>query len=225
MKRWVIADIHGNFLALEELLKKSGFNYEEDKLICLGDTCDGKSQSKECYDELMKIKNLIYVWGNHDYWVSEWLKYGVAPRIWRSQGGDATIASFLKDETLDSTPYIDFFKKAYPYYVEDNKIFMHGGYDWKRPIAQQHTRDIMWDRDLLEHAQLKRSKGEKDFKLGIYDEIYIGHTTTERISLEPVNIGNVWALDQGSGWSGMLSLMDIDTKEFFTAKGEEKGRG
>ena len=56
MKKFVIGDIHGNYKALMQCLEKSKFNYKKDKLIVLGDTCDGLPDVKECFDELLKIK-------------------------------------------------------------------------------------------------------------------------------------------------------------------------
>ena len=56
MTKFVIGDIHGNFKALKEVLTLSGLDYDKDKLIILGDVCDGHNQTKECVDELLKIK-------------------------------------------------------------------------------------------------------------------------------------------------------------------------
>ncbi len=66
MKRYVIGDIHGRYKALKEVLKKSNFNYDTDKLIVLGDVVDGGVNTYEVVEELLKIKNLIYILGNHD---------------------------------------------------------------------------------------------------------------------------------------------------------------
>lgn len=66
MKTYTIGDIHGRHDALIEVFEKSKFNYDKDKLIVLGDIVDGGSQTKEVIEELLKIKNLIFVIGNHD---------------------------------------------------------------------------------------------------------------------------------------------------------------
>ena len=52
----------------------------------------------------------------------------------------------------------------------------------------------------------------KDFK-----EVFIGHTTTSWFykDLEPVNVSNVWNLDQGAGYEGKLTIMNVDTKEYW----------
>jgi serine/threonine protein phosphatase 1 len=96
MKTYVIGDIHGGYRALVQVLERSGFDYENDKLISLGDVCDGWSQTAECFEHLFTIKNLIYIKGNHDEWTQRFLKSipqnnawggGVGnPRMWLTQG-------------------------------------------------------------------------------------------------------------------------------------------
>jgi serine/threonine protein phosphatase 1 len=52
-------------------------------------------------------------------------------------------------------------------------------------------------------------------KLTEFDEVYIGHTPVS--SGKPVQAGDVWLMDTGAGWSGVLSIMNIDTKAVFTS--------
>jgi len=100
MKKFVIGDIHGNFKALKQCLVRSKFDYTKDKLIVLGDICDGFPDVKECFNELLKIKNLVYVLGNHDDWALEWYDrgkddgFGLPKHLWTSQGGQNTIDSY-----------------------------------------------------------------------------------------------------------------------------------
>ena len=58
--------------------------------------------------------------------------------------------------------------------------------------------------------------------LGItYDEVYIGHSPTinypknDGSHKQPMNYGKVWNLDTGATYTGMLSIMDINTKELW----------
>ena len=41
MRTFVMGDIHGAYNALLQCLKRSGFDYENDQLIQLGDVADG----------------------------------------------------------------------------------------------------------------------------------------------------------------------------------------
>ncbi len=66
MSTYVMADLHGRYTELQELLKKVNFG-AEDKLIIAGDICD---RGKENYDVLKwmesKPANVEFVKGNHD---------------------------------------------------------------------------------------------------------------------------------------------------------------
>ena len=72
-KTFVIGDIHGANKALEEVLEKSNFDYDNDTLISLGDLCDGYSETPQVIETLMKIKNLVSIIGNHDSWLYDYL--------------------------------------------------------------------------------------------------------------------------------------------------------
>ena len=95
--------------------------------------------------------------------------------------------------------------------------------------------DFTWDRHLWTTAkywQKQYDKGMNLNKAGEYDDIFIGHTSTsyDDESLKPIHASNVWNLDQGAGWEGKLTIMDIDTKEYWQSDivselyPEEKGR-
>ena len=68
MRTLVLGYIHGAYKALEQVFSRSGFDYEKDRLIVLGDVCDGWIETKQAVDELLKVKNIIYIIGNHDKW-------------------------------------------------------------------------------------------------------------------------------------------------------------
>ncbi len=63
MRTFTIGDIHGAYKALIQCLERSGFNYQEDRLIALGVVCDGYSEVKQCVGVLIKIKHCDYIIG------------------------------------------------------------------------------------------------------------------------------------------------------------------
>lgn len=214
MRIFVITDIHGCLKALKALLNKVNFDYENDKLICLGDTCDRGYDVKGCFDELFKIKNLVYLLGNHDDWVLSYFLKSFDrddERNWWHQGGKETMDSF---ESVDILPYAKFLKEALPYYIdEENRLFVHGGFDPEIPIEQHGKAHLIWDRDLIFEA--KRAEGQNK-SISIYKEIYIGHTPTLSIdrTTTPINWANVWDIDTGCVYGGKLTLMNVETKEY-----------
>jgi serine/threonine protein phosphatase 1 len=210
-RTFVIGDIHGACRALRQCLERASFNYAEDILISLGDVADGWPETRQSIDVLMKVKNLIYVLGNHDYWTLEWMTTGEVEEIWYDQGGKATIESYEHDIPKSHTQFLT---DARMYYVLDKKLFVHAGIVPSIPLEDQSTQTLLWDRNLARIALDFHAK-EIDGKLTTYDEIYLGHTPIP--FSKPIKACEVWLMDTGAGWSGVLSMMDIDSKEVFVS--------
>ena len=249
----VIGDIHGNYKGLLQCLERSNFNNDIDTLISLGDVVDGHCDSFEVVEELLKIKNLIAIKGNHDDWFNTWLETGINPTNW-GQGQKATGESYLKQTGRNmlggfyipdidhgglvpklrisdiSKNHIEFFKNQLHYYLDDdNNLFVHGGFNRHFPLEEQG--DILWwDRDLwsqaLSYGNISAVEGitHPKFKMiGDYKEVFIGHTSTQFWKEDkPMNAANIWNLDTGAGWYGKMTIMDVNTKEFWQSdKGNE----
>ena len=213
MKTFVIGDIHGAYKALLECFKLSKFDKTKNRLICLGDVCDRGNQVKECIDELLTIPHCVYILGNHDAWALEWAISGKTRQDWWEQGGGQTVKSY--DDVGMPQEHIQFLSQAPLYFVDKNRLFVHGGYDLQRPVEETPKEILLWDRSLLKKAQ-EVHRTFSDYKFGIYDEIFIGHTPTLNFEKEePQKYCNVWDLDTGAGWGARLTIMDVDTKEFW----------
>ena len=224
MKRFCCGDIHGAHKALCQVLDRSGFDREEDELICLGDVADGWPEVPECFDELLSVNKLVYIMGNHDEWLRRWFKFVDTPHIWLSQGGRATLDAYLRllesGDTRRQVAHENLLDKAVNYVEYNNKLFVHGGFNWRLPIGDQDPYDLWWDRHMWGTALYWQMQHDKGLPLDVvpgYDEVFIGHTTTSRLDpeLKPVKLSNVWNLDQGGGWEGKLTIMDVDTKEYW----------
>lgn len=211
MATFVLGDIHGAYRALRQCLERASFSYEEDTLISLGDVADGWPDTKRCIDELLKIKNLVYIFGNHDFWTLEWMQTGEADDVWLEQGGRATVESY-KDGIPEA--HVKLLNYSHLYYEKDNKLFVHAGFDPHMPIDLQSQQILLWDRTLARKAMDLYAK-DVHGKFSSYDEIYIGHTPVPYP--HPIQSSEVWLMDTGAGWSGVLSLMNIDTKEVYTS--------
>lgn len=261
-----MGDIHGGYKALLQCLERSKFDYEKDTLIQLGDVADGWSEVYECVEELLKIKNLIAIKGNHDDWFLTYINTGINPGY--TQGGRETIKSYQKncpineDEpnyVLDYGHYIPeshkkFFKYQHNYYIdEQNRCFVHGGFNRHLLINEQTIDHIYyWDRDLwssaLSYESMIRNANNGKFKTkNNFKEIFIGHTSTVNWSKNEVRINgiimpgrnpidypmkaaNIYNLDTGGGFKGKLTIMDVDTKQYWQSDlltdlySNEKGR-
>lgn len=213
-RTFVVGDIHGAYKALVQCLKRSEFDYENDHLICLGDVTDGWPETKQCIQELMKISHLTYVMGNHDWWTLKWMEEGLIDNAWLLQGGEETIRSY---DGIVIASHKEFLQNSLPYFLIDNKLFVHAGIDVSKPIEEQSLDTFLWDRNLAK-SSIDAHLSKRKTKITEYDEVYIGHTPISRIgSLIPVKSCEVWLMDTGAGWDGVLSLMDIESKEVYSS--------
>lgn len=159
-------------------------------------------------------------------WARGWMSRGFTPGIWTSQGGDATLKSYNYEVVEEHKIFLNSLPK---YMVLDNILFVHGGYNPKLPIENQiefnpfnPDGDLTWDRALfyLIFAQpLRASEREIESQI-IYDKVFIGHTTTQAINptLKPLISDKVVNVDTGAGWNGKLTVMDVDTLEYWQSE-------
>jgi len=213
VKTYAIGDIHGAYKALMQCFERARFDYEQNRLIVMGDVCDGYPDVRQCIDELLKIKHYDLIIGNHDMWALDWVLRGNKPKIWTSQGGDRTMASY-NGGPMPKT-HIDFLKSGQLWLEIDDQVFVHGGFNPDVALSSHSAQTLVWDRGLFDMACKKQSEGHR-CKFGRYTDIFVGHTTTQAYNtLKPINACNVWNIDTGAGWSGKLTIMDVDTKEYW----------
>lgn len=222
-KRYVIGDIHGAYKALIQVLNKVEFDYENDELIGLGDVCDGWPDTKECIDELLKIKNFVNLRGNHDEWALQFYKKEISDgsfRAWFPQGGQATLKSLGENPEDIDPKYLKFLEDAKLYHITDDntKFFAHAGPPHRAiKLELADSYHLIWNRDKIQHAFNNKDRENGMMSDARWDEIYVGHTPTISFGNEydtPQNWQNFWAMDTGGTRDGSLSIMNIDTKEF-----------
>lgn len=229
-----IGDLHGGFLGLKQAMERANVSIN-DTLIFLGDYVDGWADTAELISYLIalnKTHNCIFIRGNHDSWFEEFLRYRIPNQDWVEHGGDTTLASYNnahllhEDNLWEFRNHIDFFYKMHTHYVDDkNRLFVHGGYTSESGVKGEYFIDrVYWDRTLYQRAYYlyNNCKSEKEIerifpkKMKIYSEIFVGHTTTLLNNTDkPINVFNLWNLDTGAGTNGKVTIMDVDTKEFW----------
>ncbi|WP_433863853.1 metallophosphoesterase [Sphingobacterium thalpophilum] len=238
---FVMGDIHGAYRALMQCLERSEFDYEMDTLIQLGDVVDGYGQSYECVEELLKIKNLIAIRGNHDAWFYDFSQTDFHPGYW-NYGGKATIESYLEHAgkklicipsgsgyktSLNSSDipaaHRQFFQNQKIYFIdEQQRCFVHGGFNREIAFDQQAFSKYYWDRDLWTDALIHENAGGtvKDFQVPTpFKEIFIGHTSTTNWETDkPMTALNITNLDTGAGHTGKLTIMDVNSKQYWQSE-------
>ena len=243
MKKFVIGDIHGGLKALLQVLKK--INCDENyTLIFLGDYVDGWSESPAVLDFLIELKKkqpCVFIRGNHDELLLDWLlgnNENIDEKLWFQHGGEATVLSYQNINAETKEKHIQFLQSLQDYYLDDkNRLFIHAGFTNMKGVEHEFFKPLFyWDRTLWETAlaidnQLSKDAITYPLRLKIYNEIFIGHTPVTKIDETiPVNKACVWNVDTGAAFKGKLTIMDVDTKEFWQSDSlpelypTEKGR-
>ena len=227
-RKLVIGDIHGGLKAIHQVLERANVT-QKDILIFLGDYVDGWSESPAVLDfliALQKKQSCIFIRGNHDELLLDWLlsnNENIDEKLWFQHGGEATVKSYQNIDSETKEKHIDFLKSLEDYYLDDeNRLFIHAGFTNMKGVEHEFFKPLFyWDRTLWETAlaidnQLSKDAITYPLRLKIYNEIFIGHTPVTKIDETiPVNKSCVWNVDTGAAFKGKLTIMDIDTKEFW----------
>lgn len=240
MNTYVIGDIHGAYRALKQALERTPLK-DGDRIICLADYVDGWSESFEVIELLLSLKEkyeMIFLLGNHDLWLYEYTIWNIHGSQWH-HGANATRYSYIRNSPDKKTLFIPenhrlFLSTLKNYFVdENNNCYVHGGYDWLLPINQQVQQNIYYsDRELWSTA-FKEHNSIDGFSLSLgFNNVFLGHSATTKIHLDiPLKAGNVYNLDTGAGFDGKLTIMNVETKEYWqsdvvaTLYPNERGRG
>ena len=228
MRKFVLGDIHGGLKAIHQVLERANVT-KNDTLIFLGDFVDGWSESPAVLDFLIALQKkqpCIFIRGNHDELLLDWLlgnNENIDEKLWFQHGGEATVKSYQNIDSETKEKHIDFLKSLQDYYLDDeNRLFIHAGFTNMKGVEHEYFKPLFyWDRTLWETAlaidnQLSKDAITYPLRLKIYNEIFIGHTPVTKINHTiPVNKACVWNVDTGAAFKGKLTIMDVDTKEFW----------
>lgn len=236
----VIGDIHGGLRALHQIFERAKVT-TNDKLIFLGDYVDGWSQSPQVLDFLIELKTTnkcVFLRGNHDELLSDWLSESKDNLLWYNHGGESTVLAYVHVSAQTKNKHVEFLKALENYYLdEQNRLFVHAGFTNMNGIKYEYfPRMFYWERTLWETALSLDTNIEKDNvlyprRLKLYSEIYIGHTPVTQIGeTKPVHKACIWNVDTGAAFKGPLTILDVDSKEFWQSEPlphlypNEKGR-
>lgn len=234
--RYVISDIHGCYEEYRELLEKIGL-IDNDILYILGDSVDRGPEPIKVIQDLMHMKNVKYVIGNHDFlflYFMDKLKNDLSGvqmfsqediadfKSYLEDGGAVTVKKFMKLPLEDRNAICTYLNKAKGYEVaeEDNKkyILVHAG------ISNFNEHKEMKDYDILDLICDRIDYNRKYFQ----DEnihIITGHTPTAYINQDSAysifqGNGHI-AVDCGCVYGGQLAAYCIETGDVLYVKAKE----
>ena len=235
---FVTSDTHGCNKELLHVLKLAEFDYQNDTLIHLGDVCDRGPDSFGVVSTLLMIKNLIAIRGNHDDFMREFIRTGEHPCL-NMNGVYKTVLSYAQSgnipyeelyihqvgyNTIDTNfqpehmpaDHIQFYLNQRSYYVDDqNRCFVHAGYNRDFPIEAQNEDMLMWDGTILKQA-LCANKGDKFKDVNKFKRTFVGHQPTTKwkkkgkVITKPIYAAHIVDVDTGVVFGdGKISLLDI----------------
>jgi serine/threonine protein phosphatase 1 len=239
-RTFVIGDIHGGLRGLHQIIERAKVA-KTDTLIFLGDYVDGWSESPQVIDYLISLENkqnCIFIKGNHDDLLLKWLEESKDNLQWYQHGGESTVLAYANVSFKKKLKHIEFLKNLKDYHLDNqNRLFIHAGFTNLNGVEYEYfPRLFYWDRTLWETALALDTTIPLDSflypkRLKLYKEIYIGHTPVTKIEQTiPIQKASVWNIDTGAAFFGPLTILDIDTKEFWQSEPlhelyfSEKGR-
>jgi serine/threonine protein phosphatase 1 len=184
MATYVIGDVHGRPLLLEQLIDNLPWNIARDKIVFLGDLIDRGPDAPGVVERVMELTrenpNVVVLRGNHEQMMLDCLDYGDLQWLIPENGGLATLRGYgldleeLKDVSDIHIPdeHVEFLRNL-PFYHEDEQaIYVHAGL-----IPGEHPSDtdpdvLIWTRDF-------------DFFRSYHDKLcFFGHTPTQYLPKE-----------------------------------------
>lgn len=238
----IIGDIHSRYEKLTAVLGKASYNPDSDILYSVGDFCDRGKDAVKTLRFLMSQNNLRAVIGNHDIILQNWLYTGLRDESWQHYlGGNKTIQDIIYRNHLDQQERIkiaEWLRNLPLVRIEDKYIIVHGGIPYRRTMEDllryqtgkrsqfdmtTNDESPAWDRDYMLSAYAEINPKIKDeifMKAEPFNTdktIFVGHTPT----LDGVPFisekYHLVALDTGAGGNGPLTLMNMDTMEYWQA--------
>jgi serine/threonine protein phosphatase 1 len=222
---YAIGDIHGRVDLLDTMLRRIREHVARHPIarpiqVFLGDYIDRGPASREVLDRLstqIGACETIFLRGNHEVYLLEFLKNPTILTEWRHYGGFETLLSYSLMPTIDPDlieqkelaaaldrvlpPFHrEWFAKLRDYFICGDFFFVHAGIRPGIPLEQQSADDLLWIRDDF-------LKSDKDFaKMVVH-----GHTPVA----EPEFCSNRINIDTGAYATGRLTCLVIDSDDLF----------
>lgn len=190
-----IGDIHGCLEPLQRLIQTL-HPKPSDTLVFLGDYVDRGLNTKGVIDyliELNKTLSCVFLLGNHEVLMLDYLAGLLSASDWERNGGMATLDSYTDADGTLHIPdaHLDFLNACLPYFDTPDYFFVHGGVNPFRTIEENLRKmtklELVWERSHLDEVVLNANdyKWEKT--------VVCGHTPIPR----PILLEKLIAIDTG----------------------------
>jgi serine/threonine protein phosphatase 1 len=222
---YAVGDIHGQLDLLRRLRELIADDAQVDRrernvIVYLGDYIDRGPDSRgivELFlDEPMAGFEEIYLKGNHEDYMLQFLENPGIGESWYLNGGDTTLMSYGVERTVIAAgkgrfvamcdrlqrklpvEHLVFLRSLTMYHMEGDYLFVHAGIRPGRPVENQEPHDLLWIRE--------------EFLSSNADHgccVVHGHS----ISPEPQMRRNRIGIDTGAYYTGRLTGLVLDGAE------------
>ncbi len=153
---YAIGDIHGEAEALREMLAKLPVQ-SSDLVIFLGDAINRGPDPFDCVEQILAFDRCrkVFIQGNHEEAMLLFLEEGDVATL-AGLNGQATLDSYARhgyaltpgDPNSPPLPHLRLYAQAepwtLPFYITDDYIFTHAGWDLALPLQMQSTGALRW---------------------------------------------------------------------------------
>lgn len=181
-KVWVIGDVHGHNLTLQELLSQIELG-KEDRVIFVGDLIDSGPRSAQVIEAVRSDSRFHSIRGNHEQMMIDSVmdinsgRPGMTTTTWLMNGGMNTMDSFDRAYGEDSDEKLrevcQWFTSLPLEVILDRHRIVHAGYDPLVEMDSQKEDAMLWFRErFFDHPEVLDAK----------KQIIFGHTPTQKIA-------------------------------------------
>ncbi len=214
-----IGDVHGRLDLLEMLWQQVDAasrlsSARHRTLIFLGDYVDRGLHSAHVIDRFLEGFpgfETIFLKGNHDETLLQFLVDPTIGDVWRNFGGLETLRSYgvvhTKEKSWAETrsqfaaaipkAHVDFLKNLKLHVSVGDYLFVHAGLKPRVPLEAQREFDLLWIRDEFLNSEANFGR-----------VVVHGHTPTETPDIRPNRIG----IDTGAYMTGKLTALILEDK-------------
>ncbi|MFM9862513.1 MAG: metallophosphoesterase family protein [Micropepsaceae bacterium] len=220
-----VGDLHGRLDLLEQLWTKidaaSRLSAARQRtLIFIGDYVDRGLQSAQLIERLLDGFpgfETVYLKGNHDETLLQFLNDPAIGEAWRNFGGLETLSSYgvahsagkswaqTRGEFASVLPktHEAFFKNLRLYHVIGDYIFVHAGMKPRVPLEEQRESDLLWIREEFLESPVNFGR-----------TVVHGHTPADAPEVRNNRIG----IDTGAYMTGNLTAVVLEgrTRQFLS---------
>ncbi|WP_294394514.1 metallophosphoesterase family protein [uncultured Sphingomonas sp.] len=232
---YAVGDVHGCYALLTDLLQQivADLGTQPDgapaELVFLGDYVDRGPASADVLSSLVWMERnspltTIFLKGNHEQVMLDYLADPLRYHVWLGFGGAETLRSYgidvpddvgpgadhvgLRNALLDAMPaaHLDFVQRLRLYHETERHIFVHAGIRPRVKMAMQDPADLLWIR-----------KGFLDHARPAHKRVVHGHTWDDA---EPVVRPERIGVDTGAYETGVLTAARLrgDAVAFLRAR-------